>query len=68
MGLLKVNPYAKHLTEQESIALVKMLAKRESYVRQGRANDAHGAGTAILILWDCLLDFADTTPSGWEEL
>lgn len=44
------------LTEAESLALAKMLQKRELYVRQGRAKEAHGLGTGIWILWKTLID------------
>ena len=44
------------LSEKDSLALVKMLQKREQYVRQGRAKEAHGLGTGIWILWRTLID------------
>ncbi len=68
MALRKVDPQARHLTEQESKAIKLMLAKRENYVLRGRAWEAHGAGTAIVILWDCLNDFEDTRPTGWDDV
>lgn len=43
------------LTEMEALALAKMLKKREQYVRQGRAKEAHGLGTGIWILWKTLI-------------
>lgn len=54
--LREVNPLFPGLTEQESFALSKMLEKREQYANQGRAKEAHGAGTMIWILWRALTD------------
>jgi hypothetical protein len=51
-----INLQDKRLTELEAIALSKMLAKREQYVAQGRGREAHGAGTAIWILWSTLTE------------
>lgn len=56
------------LTELEVQAFKAMLAKRESYVRQGRAREAHGAGTMIKMLWDSLHDFVDTAPTDFGNL
>jgi len=39
------------ITELEAVAMAKILAKREQYVRQGRTEEAHGAGTAVWIFW-----------------
>ena len=50
-----VNPLDPRLSELEAIALAKMLEKRESYVYQGRAREAHGIGTGIYILWNVLM-------------
>jgi hypothetical protein len=66
--LLEVDPYATHLTTNESIALAAMLAKHKEYAYAGRADDAHGLGTGIWILWRSLLDFRDTVPTNWSEL
>jgi hypothetical protein len=52
--LREINLQDKRLTELEAVALAKMLSKREQYVQQGRAREAHGAGTAIWILWSTL--------------
>jgi hypothetical protein len=54
--LREVDIQDKRLTESESAALAKMLVKREQYVRQGRAKEAHGLGTGIWILWRTLID------------
>lgn len=63
--LSEVNPNDKRLTELESVALLKMLDKRQKYVREGRARDAHGLGTGIWILWKTLtLEQPDTTGYG----
>jgi hypothetical protein len=40
------------LSETEKAALQKMITKREYYVSKGRAKEAHGAGSMILIFWD----------------
>lgn len=54
--LSQINLQDKRLTELEAIALAKMLEKREDYVHQGRGREAHGAGTAIWILWTTLVE------------
>jgi hypothetical protein len=54
--LREVNPLHPCLNEKESFALTRMLEKREQYVDQGRAFEAHGAGTMIWILWRALTD------------
>jgi hypothetical protein len=66
--LLEVDPYADHLSTQESVALIAMLAKHRDYSCAGRSDDAHGLGTGIWILWRALLDFRDTIPTIWSEL
>lgn len=68
MSLAVVNPYSPHISDAESRALSAMLAKRESYVEQGRAREAHGAGTMIMLLWGCLHSFSDTDPTGFDQL
>ena len=52
--LSEVNPLDPDISNVEAIALMKMLQKREQYVEQGRAREAHGAGTMIWILWRTL--------------
>ena len=54
--LSQINLQDKRLTELEAVALAKMMAKREQYVHQGRGREAHGAGTAIWILWATLTE------------
>jgi len=54
--LSHINLQDRRLTELEAVALAKMLAKREQYVNQGRGREAHGAGTAIWIMWEILTD------------
>ena len=62
--LKRVDAYDPELIPNEARALMEMLHKREQYVMQGRAREAHGAGTMIMILWDCLKgEFNDTQPS-----
>lgn len=53
--LSEVNPLDPRITEREGLALQLMLKKRESYVEQGRAREAHGMGTAIWMLWKTLI-------------
>jgi hypothetical protein len=55
------------LTEVESIALSKMIDKREQYVEQGRSREAHGAGMAIWIFWSTLIDGKPYT-TGWDGI
>ena len=52
--LQQVDPLDPEVSNVEAIALMKMLEKREQYVTQGRAREAHGAGTMIWILWRTL--------------
>jgi hypothetical protein len=67
--LRQVNPYDDELLPVEQSALIKMLRKREQYVEQGRAGEAHGAGTMIWILWNELkADYHDTMPTDWTIL
>lgn len=54
--LSQINILDKRLTELEAIALSKMLQKREQYIREGRGREAHGAGSAIWILWATLTE------------
>jgi hypothetical protein len=63
--LSEVNINDKRLTELEALALQRMLEKRQSYSRAGRARDAHGLGTGIWILWKTLtLEQPDPTGHG----
>lgn len=54
--LKDVDPLDPEISNVEAIALFKMLEKREQYVTQGRAREAHGAGTMIYMLWKILKD------------
>ncbi|OXE34917.1 MAG: hypothetical protein CGW95_17060 [Phenylobacterium zucineum] len=49
--LAQINLQDERITELEAVAMAKILAKREQYVRQGRFEEAHGAGTAVWIMW-----------------
>jgi hypothetical protein len=66
--LLEVDPYAKHLSSRESIALAKMLDLNKRYSSEGRPNAAYGVAQATWILWAATLDFSDTIPSDWGSL
>ena len=44
----------ERLTPELRLALYRMLEKREQYVEQGRAREAHGLGTGIYLLWKTL--------------
>ena len=65
--LKQINLQDERLTELEAVALSKMITKREQYVDQGRAREAHGAGMAIWILWSTLLDGRQYV-TNWGEL
>jgi hypothetical protein len=65
--LKQIDLQDERLTELEAVALAKMLAKREQYVEQGRANAAHGAGAAIWIMWSTITDGRKYI-TGWAEL
>lgn len=54
-----VDPLDRDLTPTEAIALQQMVAKRELYVQQGRAREAHGAGTMIMMLWSVIHRFPE---------
>jgi hypothetical protein len=54
MSLEDIDVYDQELLPVEAQALVRMLEKREQYVNQGRAREAHGAGTMIWIMWTTL--------------
>jgi hypothetical protein len=61
-----VDIHDPELIPLESAALANMLNKREMYVAQGRFREAHGCGTAILILWHTLKgNYPDTVPTNW---
>jgi hypothetical protein len=63
--LSEVDLNDKQLTELEALALQRMLEKRQKYVREGRARDAHGLGTGIWILWKTLtLEHPESTGYG----
>jgi len=49
--LAQIDLQDPRITELEAVGLAKILAKREQYVRQGRNEEAHGAGTAAWIMW-----------------
>lgn len=49
-----INPHDPRLLPEESAALIRILEKRENYVRRGLAREAHGVGAAALICWRCL--------------
>ena len=49
--LAQIKLQDERITELEAVAMAKILAKREQYVRQGRHEEAHGAGTAVWMLW-----------------
>ena len=65
--LAQINLRDHRLSELESIAMAKILTKREQYIRQGRAGEAHGAGTAVWILWLELTQGRQHI-TGWSEL
>ena len=67
--LAEVDPYNETLLPEESIALIHMIAKREQYVAQGRAREAHGLGTGIWILWTSLTKtFRPSDLTNWGEI
>ena len=49
--LAQIDLQDPRITELEAVGMAKILAKREQYVRQGRFEEAHGAGTAVWLLW-----------------
>jgi len=65
--LRQINLQDERLTTLEAVSLAKMLSKREQYVRQGRAEEAHGLGTGIWILWITLTE-GKKYDTGWDKL
>lgn len=65
--LAQVDLQDQRLTTLEAVALAKMLRKREQYVQQGRAAEAHGLGTGIWLLWLTLTD-GKKYDTGWASL
>jgi len=65
--LAQIDLQDKRLSELEAIAIAKILAKREQYVRQGRFEEAHGAGTAVWMFW-LELTQGRAHITGWGEL
>jgi hypothetical protein len=61
MSLEQVDIYDEELLPLEAAALAMMLAKREAYVEQGRAKEAHGLGTGIWIMWNTLKGYLPPT-------
>jgi hypothetical protein len=68
MSLAIVNIYDEELLPLEAQALALMLDKREMYVDQGRSREAHGCGTAIMILWNTLKGYSPSAPTNWGTL
>jgi len=66
--LRQINLQDKRLTELESLALSRMLEKREEYVMHGRGREAHGAGTMIFMLWSILTDGRTLYDTGYGGL
>jgi hypothetical protein len=70
MSLDLVDIHDEELLPLEAQALGMMLAKREAYVEQGRAREAHGLGTGIWILWNTLKGYMPEHEEGtyWGTL
>jgi hypothetical protein len=70
MGLRDIDPDDPRLSAREREAFFSALQTFERYVHHGRADDAHGAGSVILIFWLALVgdDFALTEHTGWDDL
>ena len=67
--LRQIDLFEDSLLPVERSAIKKMMDKREQYVDQGRAREAHGAGTMIWILYKELTgDFQPTQPTDWAGL
>ncbi|OXE35028.1 MAG: hypothetical protein CGW95_16390 [Phenylobacterium zucineum] len=65
--LAQINLQDERLSTLEAVALAKIMQKFEQYTRQGRAGDAHGAGTAALILWLTLTE-GHRYETGWSSI
>ena len=68
MSLHTVDIHDPELLPVERQALALMLDKREQYVDQGRAREAHGAGTMIMILWNTLKGGPHNDITNWGQL
>lgn len=65
--LAHINPYAEHLTREESLALHMLLDKHERYISKGWVREAQGMKSAILILWQVLAR-RPVIDTGWGEI
>ena len=63
----QVNPFAHHLTHSESVGFAMCMDKIERYVAKGRINEAKGMRSAVMIMWQALLE-EPLIDTGWGEL
>lgn len=62
-----VDPFALHLSNEETVALSLMIDKIQRYIAKGRVQEAHGARSMVLILWQALAR-EPAIDTGWGEL
>lgn len=56
MTFADINPRAPGLTEREATALQALIVKRDIYLSQGRAREAHAVGVALWLAWQVFRD------------
>jgi len=62
-----VDPFAPHLTHSESVGFAMAMDKIERYIAKGRVQEAHGMRSAVMIMWQALLE-EPLIDTGWGEL
>lgn len=62
-----IDPFAVHLTNEETVALSLMVDKVQRYIAKGRLREADGARSMVLILWQALAR-EPAIDTGWGEL
>ena len=62
-----INPFAAHLTHAEAVGLHLCMDKVQRYIAKGRVQEAHGARSMVLIMWQAL-ELDPVIDTGWGEL
>lgn len=63
----QVNPFAPHLTPAESVGFAMAMDKIERYIAKGRIHEAQGMRSAVMIMWQALLE-EPLIDTGWGEI
>jgi hypothetical protein len=62
-----VDPFAPQLSRGETIALCMCMDKIERYIAKGRVQEAQGARSMVLIMWQ-VFNQQPSIDTGWGEL